>query len=112
MQTIEQKLERLRNRRTLYELIVQRGDCKLLVGYTQKTRDSLFKQARRVGESLVKITRSENITLAKKVGDGAVMGEWTLCWTGRTERDAIIGGEYPFVRESDGKETRECPTSK
>jgi hypothetical protein len=96
-------LERIRNRATLYELAISRGDETFLVAYCQrKSRDAIFKAVAKDGrrEKLVALTGDEEIRFAKRTADGATMGAWAIRFTGRTEREAIASGtELPYVGE-------------
>ena len=37
------------------------------------------------------------LVAGKKASDGFAIGEWQVRFTGRTERDAIMNGELPYV---------------
>jgi hypothetical protein len=98
-----ERLERLRNRATLYELAMTRGEERLLVAYSQrKGRRDIFKAVtadHRVGPIMAR-TGADRIEFAKRAADGAMMGGWTIRFTGRTERDAIIEGELPYAGDA------------
>lgn len=100
MSMTSEKLGRLRNRPTLYELAMVRGDEKILVAYVQrKGRRDLWKaitNPKRIRKIVAK-AGTEEITFRKKAGDGGQMGEWSLRFTGRTERDAVAEGELPYI---------------
>lgn len=53
---------------------------------------------RRRGVELTRLTGSDRFTFAARAADGGTMGEWSIRWTGRTERESILGGELPFIR--------------
>jgi len=99
MKALTKKLARLTNRPTCYELAVKHSDGRaFLVGYCQsKSRQAIFNMARKVGPQLVKLTGTEKITFAEKARNGAVMGEWKIVWTGRTQRNAYCEGELVFI---------------
>lgn len=96
--TTQEKLIRIRNYGTRYELVASHPDGrKVLVGYTpRRGRSGLFDMLAKNGEAWVKFSGAENITFGKRVSDGAVSGEWSIKFSGRTQRDAICNGELPF----------------
>lgn len=98
--TTAEKLARLHNRATLYELTMSRGDEHFLIAYaSNKGRTMLWKcvtSDQRVHQIIAK-TGTEAITFAKRAGDGATMGAWAIRFTGRTQRDAISQGELPYI---------------
>ena len=95
-------LERIKGRNTLYELVcsdsstIGKGVDQItyLLRYASRSKSSLAKQIRHHGVALVKLTGATEATWN---GQAAVMGQWLVYWTGRTERDAIIGGEHPYI---------------
>jgi len=98
MLTTQQKLDRLKNYRTRYELIASHPDGrKLLIRYTARQGrrgllDALTMDAARVCQVL----GADDIHWGKRAADGGHMGEWTVKFSGRTQREAILGGELPF----------------
>jgi hypothetical protein len=38
----------------------------------------------------------DNIYFEKKASDGAVMGDWSIKFSGRTKRQAVVEGELAF----------------
>lgn len=98
--TPSEKLARLHNRATLYELTMSHGDEHILIAYaSNKGRTMLWKcvtSEERVHQIIAR-TGTEEITFAKRAGDGATMGEWSIRFTGRTQRDAIGEGELPYI---------------
>lgn len=103
--TITAKLARLHNRGTAYELAMSRTlpdgtkDARLVAYTPRRNRNGLFDACcdkRRV-DYLMKLTGSDNLRFGKRVVDGATMGEWTVNFSGRTQREAIIEGELPYV---------------
>jgi TnpA family transposase len=96
--TMEAKLARLKNYATRYELAMTRGSESYLVTYaTSRSRGTIFKAVARFGPKVVALTGDEELHFARKSADGATTGEWTIRYTGRTQRDAILGGELPFI---------------
>lgn len=83
--------------RTLYELIVERGDNRILVMYTSsRGRRMLLDCARKHADKLTALTGTDSLDFAKRASAGATMGEWTLRWTGRTQREAY-DSRLPWV---------------
>jgi hypothetical protein len=97
------KLDRIQGRRTLYEMAVIRADgAKALVCYTSppsrrfmwdvicKRSDKIlaFSGAAQNGERMAFLGKAKEV----KIGNGAI-----IRLTGRTQRDAIIEGELPYV---------------
>jgi hypothetical protein len=94
----EQKLARLQHYATRYELAAIRGNERVLIVYTpRKNRQVLWASLRERAEAVCALTGASEVTFGKKAADGATMGEWRICFTGRTQREAIIEGELPFV---------------
>lgn len=88
-------------RPTAYELAVEGNGQKLLLRYaSRKTRQGLLKNVRFHGQRLVDLTGAERVTFGKRASDGATMGAWRIYFTGRTEREAIIEGELPYITAS------------
>lgn len=98
MLTKEQKLARIARYSTRYELAAVRGDQKVLVCYSaSRSRQTILSLCRQWAARLTALTGSETIGFAKKAEDGAAMGAWKIRFTGRTQREAIIEGELPFI---------------
>lgn len=94
MTTIEQRLRRIHNRRTLYEIIIEKGEERYLVQYASKSRNAILRGLRRHGEAIA-ARFGDTVTFARRSADGAYVGDWHVRYSGRTEREAIIAGEYP-----------------
>ena len=85
-----EKLERLHNRATLYELA---ADNKYLVGYCKPGKLNMLRMLQKNGESWVKrINDGDLITFAKN-GRSAQIGKFAIAFTGRTQRESICAGE-------------------
>mgnify|MGYP005823231145 CR=1 FL=1 len=96
-----ERLRRIARYRTAYELAITNNTDTYLVRYSaSKSRRSLLANCRFSADQLVSLTGSEEITWGNRAADGAVMGDWRITWTGRTEREAIIEGEHPFIHTS------------
>jgi len=94
MATIEQRLQALSNRSTLYEIIIERDQERYLVQYASKSRNAILRGLRKHGEAIA-ARFGGTVTFAKCARDGAYVGDWHVRDSGRTEREAIIAGEYP-----------------
>jgi hypothetical protein len=96
------RLQSLHNRYTNYEVaIIHPNGVRCLVAYTSKTRDALIRALRddRRASYLVRFAGSENFHIAKPASAGVTLGEWSIRFTGRTERQAILEGELPYFKE-------------
>lgn len=109
MLTAEQanRLECRRNRLTRYEVVLVDPDGeKYRLGYTpQPSRRGLLRQARCYGDRVVRVAGlTVNLPFAwrgkGRLGFVADLGNgWTIRFTGRTERDAIVGGEIIHITQ-------------
>ena len=99
--TTTEQLQRLHRQPTRYELAAIHSDGRrVLLAYAmRRSRSSLWNivtdDTRR--DALIVLVGGTSITFAKRAADGATMGDWRIVWTGRTKRDAVLSGEYPFV---------------
>lgn len=98
------KLDRIQGYRTLYEMAVIRADgAKALVCYTSPPSrrhmwDAICKRSDKIlaftgtaqnGERMGFLGKAKEV----RIGNGAI-----IRLTGRTQRDAIIEGELPYVK--------------
>lgn len=105
--TTAQKLERLHNRATRYEVVAEHQDGRrYLVGYTSRpSRQGIAAIIRQNAEHVVRklaLPADAEFTISGKGRFGHVFtvpGGWSMRLTGRTQRDAIIGGELEFVAD-------------
>ena len=100
MNTLAEKLNRIKNHSTKYELILAKGDEKYLVVYTpRRTRTGIMAATPDRHQQLQRIIGSDlsEARFAPRSRDGVIIGEWRLYFTGRTQRDAYIEGELPFI---------------
>lgn len=97
--TLTDRLARLHNRPTRYELAATHADGrKVLIAYSpRRNRQGLLAAARERGELLVKLAGTDSITFAKLAAGGATMGAWSIKYTGRTQREAYTEGELPYI---------------
>lgn len=103
MKTYQEKRERLRNRPTRYELIAQKGDRRVLIAYCMRTgRHSILEAARKHGQALIDLMEmDDNATLEwlQPARLGAKIGDWSIRFSGRTQREAI-GSELPWIGDT------------
>ena len=117
--TTQEKLDRLTNRSTLYETVARHRTTgqTVLIGYCDKSVSRFYRSlASQVGtatrgEHLAALTGSDrmipfdkydrerfpldiSVRYAPLVGQ---CGDWLIGFTGRTQRQAIIEGEHPFI---------------
>ena len=102
--TKEQKLARIHNRATAYEVVAVRGDEQILIGYTtQHSRSGLLGMCRKNGERVIArlmLSTDSMLVPGKKASDGFALGDWQVRFSGRTQREAIIEGELPWVGDA------------
>lgn len=97
--TTTEKLERLHNRATNYELVCKDGEKTYLAGYTRMSKRGILGMLQRNGEKWAKrISETDRITLDKN-GKEATVGRFTIEFSRRTQREAIIMGELPWFEE-------------
>ena len=95
--TTEEKLARLKNRHTRYEIVLTNGtDTNYLVLYTaQHSQSGLRAAVRQRYDAILVITGGEAPFAAKR--SDVFKGRERRCFfSGRTQREAIIEGELPF----------------
>lgn len=105
--TIAEKLERLHNGPTRYELIAERGDKRILIAYCMRTgRRSILEACRKHGQKLCDVLGMDNNQLLmfyKPAKLGAHIGPaenpWSIRFSGRTQREAIYS-ELPWIGET------------
>ena len=85
-------------RPTLYELAITKGDQRFLIMYCgRQGRSTIWDCCQEHGLKLVALTGCENLTFAKLTRDGAMMGDWQIRFTGRTQRDAHSTNQLPWI---------------
>ena len=95
--TTEEKLARLKNRNTRYEIVLTNGtDTKFLVLYTAQHSQSGLRAAVRQRYDAILVLGGEAPFAAKR-SDVFNGNEWRCFFSGRTQREAIIEGEHPFT---------------
>lgn len=95
--TTTEKLERLRNRSTKYELV---ADGKILAGYCPHGKMNILKMLRKNGEAwAARISENDRIEFDDG-GRSAKVGPYQIRFSGRTQREAIINGELQWFEEA------------
>ena len=102
--SVTDQLQRLHQQGALtrYELAIQHPDGRrYLVAYTsRKSRDGMLTIVRSRAVSLLAACRlpdTSEIRFADRAADGAMIGEWHVNYTDRTQRQAICEGELTFI---------------
>lgn len=92
----ERKLARISGCYTVYEMVAEHADGRrLLAGYTRETRPGMLAMLRKNWDMWCKLTGKQAGTWeAHKM---IRFGAWTIRFSGRTQRQAIIEGELPWV---------------
>ena len=101
------KLEAIQRRATRYELAAIHGDgtTRVLIGYTSRqSRSGIMAKCRQHGELVCKLTcptGEEIMSWPKPASSGMRIGsDWSIRFTGRTQRDAILEGELQSLTEA------------
>ncbi len=97
-----EKLERLHNRSTRYEVaMIQPSGERILIGYTsRKSRHGLLERLRTQGPQIIAfLGLDDNAAMVpgKNAAAGFRIGETVFRFTGRTQRDAIMENELRFI---------------
>ena|ERR1044072_9784657 len=97
----ETRLIGIKNYHTRYEIVAERDSDRLLIGYTpRKSRHGLLAAMQHVGQAIIErlnVGENDEITWQTKPYIHAITSGWRIGFSGRTERDAILSGELPFV---------------
>jgi hypothetical protein len=100
-----EKLAEIQGTRTYYELAIVKGDERYLYCYSaDKGRQPLIRcvvDNLKRAELTVRFTGSENFTIPRDKNAKMTVGDWTIEWTGRTQRQAISEGELTFFGNSE-----------
>jgi hypothetical protein len=111
--TTQERLARLHNRLTCYEIAAIKGDRRILICYSQsRSRSGLLAAMRKRGDAIItvlEISDDDQAIWLNPAANGCAIGNgWTIRATGRTERDAI-GGELPYVGDLYASMNQEIP---
>jgi hypothetical protein len=102
MRTMEEKLARLKNYRTRYEVAMTNGSERYLVVYMSAR--SFRRLLSAVQEKLEKIVAIAKADVWMDGKGGLTAGDWKIAFTGRTQREAILGGELQFIGRMEAHE--------
>ena len=82
--------EELRNYPTRYEIILQKDDCAVRLGFdAKKTKQALFNAMRANGDLVVSMTNmGDDDCFEWKRGEYKIK-DWTVRFSGQTERDFL-----------------------
>lgn len=99
--TLLKRLGWLRHHATRYELAAVHPDGrKILIAYTrQKSRNGIWNavtEDHRM-QKIIALVGAADCEFLKPATAGLQMSEWTIKFTGRTQRDALLSGELAFV---------------
>lgn len=101
MPTTLEKLSALQNYRTRYEIVAECGNKRLLIGYSPRvSRCGLLAAMQNVGPAIIQhlaIGDGDTISWHTKPRIHCLTSGWLIGFTGRTQRDAILAGELPFI---------------
>lgn len=99
MSDVQRKLARIQGRFTKYEVILtHKNYTSILLRYTgRKSRRGLIDA---FDQCLSEVARLTGCKTAECVGDKIVTdNHWIVRFSGRTQRQAIINGERPFIAD-------------
>ena len=107
--TTQEKLERLHNGPTRYELIGEGpGGERVLIAYSMRTgRLAVLQSMQKHGPKIIELLGLDDkamLTWEKPAARGARIGAWSFRFSGRTQRDAISNGELPWIGDESRKE--------
>ncbi len=93
------RIARLKNRDTLYEAEIVRADgARVLLAYCRKSGSGLREALRKRTEAVVRFLGGPKaITWGRGTAPVEIEGGGSIRFSGRTERDAIVEGELPYV---------------
>jgi hypothetical protein len=103
------RLESIKNYHTRYEaLLIGPDGQEILLGYTsRKSRRGLLEMLRRHPDDVLAFVQREGTVSYGRQMINFSSG-WRAVFSGRTERDAILLGEKPFITECE--KPAEAPT--
>jgi hypothetical protein len=97
----QQKLERIHNRITQYELVcTDQNGIKCLAGYTRQSKMGILSMLRKNGEKWAQRLSEKDVITFAKSGKVATLGKYTVYFSQRTQREAIIAGELPWFEDA------------
>lgn len=113
--TAHEKRNWLLRQPTRYELIAERGETRVLIGYSMRMgRHALLTMAQKHGPALIAmmgIGEDARIEFLKPAARGARIGEWLIRWSGRTQREAVLA-ELPWIGKSGTPPAEVCSAAR
>jgi len=96
MATLQQRLERIKNYSTKYELaLIGPAGEKYLIIYTGRlSKAGVWTALTHRYDDLVRVTGQTEWQVDRQ---GATSGAWRVVWTHRTQRECYIQGELAFI---------------
>jgi hypothetical protein len=86
------KLERLKNYHTRYEVVAEKDGRKILLGYTARvSRQGLWGFISSNAAKWCVFANTQDARFRKKASEGLDSGGWHVHFSGRTQREAILG---------------------
>lgn len=98
--TLEKKLAGLKHYVTRYELVAENGASRVLIGYSsRKSRHGIVSMLRQrlTDKTFYRLFTTNEMHVRRVASHGVDIGDYLVRFTGRTEREAMIGGELPFI---------------
>ena len=97
------QLERIKNRSTKYEIVLQKGGETYLLLYATGGRRNRRSLVEAIGRRAAKITKLTGATDYQYPARGSLaeidLNGWIAKFSGRTQRDAIMLGEFTFIED-------------
>lgn len=91
------RLARIARYDTRHEITLSNGTDAYLVAYTARRSQAGLTACVFDAERAPAIARITGATDATKTKTGWALGGWTIQFSGRTQRDAIMSGEHKFI---------------
>lgn len=96
------RLQSLQGRYSFYEVIAEKDGKRILIGYTQRrSRYGLLLALRARAAAVILLTECTEedgqIVAGRRASDGFTVNGWTLRFSGRTARQAILEGEHEHI---------------
>jgi hypothetical protein len=92
--TTHDKLTRLHNRGTLYELVV---NSQYLAGYCRHGKPGILGMLRQHGDAWAARIGKDDLIVFARDGRSCQLGSFRIAFSGRTQRSAITEGELPWA---------------
>ena len=98
--TKQEQLARLHNRLTSYEIVAVHADGRrVLIGYSVgKSKNGIYRMMTKNGPlNGARLGLADDARMSGLPASKVQVGPWVVAYTGRTQRDAIIEGELPWI---------------